>query len=89
MPEASAGEIVLLASVHVAPLLVAARVWPPTVTEMVAAASFTVPLNGGVPSLVVRVFTVTTGAVVSIVSSFAVPSLPMLPAASVAVTATL
>ena len=47
-----------------------------------------VPLSGGAVSLVVRLSTVTTGAVVSMVSSSVEPSLPVLPAASVAVTVT-
>ena len=71
------------------PLFVAARVWPLTTTEIVAELSFTVPVRDGVVSLVVRAFTVIVGAAVSIVSSLAVLSVPALPAASVAVTATL
>ncbi len=81
--------MVLFARVHVAPLFVAVRVWPPTVTEIVAVASFTVPLKGGVVSFVVSVFTVTVGAVVSTRNSLFVASLPIFPAGSVAVTATL
>ena len=77
------------ARVQVVPLLVAVRVWPATVTEIVAAASFTVPFSGGVVSFVTRVATVTVGATVSITNSFVVLSLAAFPAASVAVTATL
>ncbi len=72
------------------PLLVAARpVCPPTSMRMVAALSFTVPVNWGRVSAVVRVLTVMTGGVVSICNSPEVPSLPMLPKVSVAVTCTL
>ena len=71
------------------PPFVAAWVWPPTVTLIVAAGSLTVPERAGRLSKVARVFTATVGAVVSIVSSFVVPSLPVLPAVSVAEAATL
>ena len=53
-----------------------------------ATRSSTVPLNAGWGLLVVRLATVTTGSVVSIVSSRLVKSVPVLPAASVAVTTT-
>ncbi len=55
---------------------------------IVAAASFTVPFSAGVVSFVVRAATVIAGAAVSTTSSLAVASVPALPTASVAVTAT-
>ena len=83
--------MVLSAKVQVpSPLFAAVRlVWPPTSTRIEAVVSFTVPLRAGRLSLVTSVLTVTTGAAVSILSSLLVPSTPALPAASVAVTATL
>ncbi len=71
------------------PLLVALRVCPPTVTEIVASVSFTVPVSAGVRSLVVRVFTVTMGTELSTVTSLSDGSLLLLPAGSVAVASTL
>ncbi len=89
VPVANA-ESVLLGRVQVPlPLLVAVRVCPLTVTLMVAPASFTAPLRAGVVSLVVRVFTVTVGAVTSMVSSLEVLSVPVLLALSVDETVTL
>ncbi len=81
--------MVLSASVQVAPLLVAVWVCPPTMTEMVAAPSSTVPARAGVLSAVVRGVTVTVGAAVSMVNSLLVPSVPVLPAMSVARATTL
>ena len=90
MPEASAGEMVLSARVHVPlPLFVAAWVCPPTVMLMVAVLSFTVPESGGVLSPVRRLLTVIAGAVPSMRSSSVVASLALLPTVSVAVTETL
>ncbi len=71
------------------PLLVALRLIPFTVTRITAVVSFTVPVRGGVASVVVRLFTVTVGATVSTVSSLVVLSVPTFPATSVAVATTL
>ena len=71
------------------PLFVAVRVCPPTMIEMVAPVSFTVPDSDGVVSFVVRGVTVIVGATVSTTSSFDVASVPAFPVVSVAVTATL
>ncbi len=89
VPSPSPGLMVLSARVQVPlPLLVAAWVWAPTVTEMVALVSSTLPVRAGRLSVVVRVFTVTTGAVVSTINSPELSSIPVLPAASVAVAVT-
>ena len=84
---AKAGFIVLSARVQVPlPLFTAARlIWPPTATVTVAAMSLMVPVNWGRLSAVVRVLTVTVGAVVSIRSSAVVLSVPVLFWMSVAV----
>ncbi len=80
----------MFAKVHVPlPLFVAGFVWPLTVTEIVAPGSLTVPVSAGVLSAVLRVFTVTVGADVSMVSSLVVASVPTFDAASVARTTTL
>ena len=80
---------VLFAKVQVPlPLLVAARVCPFTTMDIDAAVSLTVPLRGGVVSVVASVFTVIVGTIVSTVSSLFVPSVPALPAVSVAVATT-
>jgi hypothetical protein len=65
----------------------AVYVSPLTITCSVP--SLTVPVIAGVASFVVNGLTVTTGAVTSTVSSCSVPSVPTLPAASVAEAVTL
>ena len=69
-------------------MFVAVYGFPSTVTVTTAVASSTEPVNCGVVSFVVRKFTVTTGAVVSMTNSFEVESFPVLPAGSVALAAT-
>ena len=66
IPSAGNCATVLSGSVHVpSPLLVASYSTPPIITVIVAVGSSTVPVSSGVRSLVVRLFIVTFGAVVS------------------------
>ena len=66
------------------PSLTAETTCPATASEIVAAASSTLPLNGGVGSLVNKASTVTTGATVSIVTVNEPEGVLALPAASIA-----